>query len=432
MNILVITRECWSSENSIGNTMSTLFDDLSKSHSIFNLYFRESKPHNNISKKTFRISERQLMNGLIHGKEKCGEYVENCNEFNKEESKVANSEKKIYDFSKKINSYFPNLIREFIWSIPVWKNDNLNSFLSSIKPDIVFMPVFPCWYAHKVLYYIKQRLPSIKIILFHADDCYSLKQFSLLPSFWIYRLIQRKWIRKSVSISDLNYVISSEQKEEYDSLFGFQSKILSKFYDFNNVIPKNKTSFSSIRFLFTGNLTLRRWKTLSLLTDAIQICNSQNNIKSYLDIYSATNLNKSKVNRITNDYCAFHGFTSSENVLLLQKQADILVHVEPFDKKFSSRVRLSFSTKIVDYLCSGSSVLAFGPSYVASISYFVSNNSAFVCTDKKKIYDTLNMIAEKPQLINTFAQKAVECGLKNHNKTIVLDSFKNDIQKLVE
>ena len=47
MKVLVISRNAWDDANSIGNTLSNLFagiDDIE----IANIYFRASKPNNNI------------------------------------------------------------------------------------------------------------------------------------------------------------------------------------------------------------------------------------------------------------------------------------------------------------------------------------------------------------------------------------------------
>lgn len=69
----------------------------------------------------------------------------------------------------------------------------------------------------------------------------------------------------------------------------------------------------------------------------------------------------------------------TDKVSDVQRQADILVYAESFDKSRRSLVRQSFSTKIVDYLNSSRSIFAVGLNDVASIDYFIKNNSAVVC-----------------------------------------------------
>ena len=105
-----------------------------------------------------------------------------------------------------------------------------------------------------------------------------------------------------------------------------------------------------------------------------------------------------------------------DQVHQVQKEADILVFVESLEKKFRYTARLSFSTKITDYLKSGKCIFAVGDSQIAPIDYFNRFDSAITATSYAEIGEKLSMLAENAKLIEEYSRKAFECGKMNHDK----------------
>ena len=94
-------------------------------------------------------------------------------------------------------------------------------------------------------------------------------------------------------------------------------------------------------------------------------------------------------------------------------------------------VRQSFSTKIVDYLNSSRPIFAVGLNDVASIDYFIKNNSAVVSESEKQIVEKLKPLIESEELRLSYGKKAYECRKKNHseaNKAVFFEML-NDIAK---
>lgn len=46
-----------------------------------------------------------------------------------------------------------------------------------------------------------------------SDDCYTLRQFSLSPLFWIDRLWKRRYVKRAIDECMLLYVITDRQKK---------------------------------------------------------------------------------------------------------------------------------------------------------------------------------------------------------------------------
>ena len=57
----------------------------------------------------------------------------------------------------------------------------------------------------------------------------------------------------------------------------------------------------------------------------------------------------------------------SVQVYKIQKNANFLIHVEGFSKKAIAETRMSFSTKLIDYMSTMKPIIAIGPSNINSI-----------------------------------------------------------------
>lgn len=423
MRILVITRSSWSNNNNIGNTMSNIFSSF-VDDDIYGLSFREETPCNDIAIKNFSISEQQIIRFFKTGK-KMGKVVDSSSF-----TACDTAEKNIYDYAKRNGGKTLWFIRELMWCVAPWKNDKLKSYLDEVNPDIVFMPVFGCWYPHKVLAYIK-KYTGAKVILFHADDNYTLRQFSFSPIYWLYRFNLRRWVKKSVNGSDLNYAISEIQKREYEKALKKPIKILFKSADFS-VMPQYAKSVKPYKFVFTGNISSGRYKMLSLIGKCLQKIN-ENGTKAELDIYTLTPLNE-KMQKALDipGAIVLKGGIGADEVQKVQEEADVLVHVESFDLKNRLQVHQSFSTKIVDYLKTAKCILAVGPKDVASMDYLRNNDAAVTAVCESEIESALNKILEDENTVIEYGKKAWECGVKNHQHDKLQKDLYDDFKRIIK
>ena len=421
MRILVISRSAWRNDNNTGNTLSDFFSDMSDSE-IYSLCMREQLPQNNIVRRHFYISEIQILKNLLSSRARI---IAEHSIMNENDS----SEKIIYDTAKKYPNYLLYFAREILWCIGNWKNNQLKECIDNIKPDIIFFPVFGFCYPHKVLCHV-QSMSDAKIVLFHADDTYTLKQFSLSPFYWLYRFELRKWVRRSVNISDLQYCISDIQKVDYDEAFKCKCKLLTKFSDFSGK-PILKESYGNpIQLVYTGNIGINRWKSLKIIADVLERIN-EDSMTAQLRIYTATPLTK-KMERVLNRGTSsiIMGTVSASEVPQIQRDADILVHVEALDLKNRLAVRQSFSTKIVDYLKAARPILAVGPKDVASIDHLIRNDCAIVADNRTELEQKLREVLENPGMMNSIVENAYECGRKYHNKETIQKMLREDLETL--
>jgi hypothetical protein len=100
-------------------------------------------------------------------------------------------------------------------------------------------------------------------------------------------------------------------------------------------------------------------------------------------------------------------------------KADIVLHAESFAKKEIRKTRLSFSTKIIDCMQSGSCLLAIGPESTASIRFLQGEGIAetIVTDDVSDIEARLlrliqdeNAIPARAAVLNRYAVGQAESG----------------------
>ena len=403
--ILIISRGAWSDNNAIGNTLSNLFSDV-KTFEMHNVYMRSELPGKTPCHSIYQINEFGLIRSL-----KTLSNTGGVLDSQQSLSEVT-IEEKLYTAYQNKNLYSLWIVRDILWILGKWRH-NLRQYINEIKPDLIFMPVFGCVYAHRVLNVIKKE-SNAKVVLFHADDHYSLNQKNFSPLFWLYRFWLRRWIRRSVRFSHVNFCISDIQILDYNKYFGVNCKLLQKFHDFSGPRPDYSIE-PPIKIVFTGSMECGRWKSLAKIADAVDSLNSDTEQRCTFAIYSGTKLTSSQVLLFQNKKgVILKGFVSSVYIKEIQTSADILVHVESFDADDKLRVRQSFSTKIVDYLSRGRCILAVGPTDIASIQYFEKYKSAYVITNPSEVYKKLSELISDYSLMETYADKAWSCGYANN------------------
>jgi glycosyltransferase involved in cell wall biosynthesis len=241
-------------------------------------------------------------------------------------------------------------------------------------------------------------------------------------------------LRKQVKYLATNckemFVIVEKEKEETDRVFGTDSVILTKGIDFSKKEYQSHTVNTPLKFVYTGRLIIGRDKTLALLADLLNKINGDEQ-KATLEIYSPDTVGDGVMARL-NSGCSKHcGCVSRDEVQEIQKSADVVVFAEALEGKESKAARLSFSTKITDYLSNGKCVLAIGKEDIAPIDYFVRNQSAIVATSATELEEKLRFLIGNPEQIEAYSQKAFACAKRNHDKEIIDERFMQTIRRAV-
>ena len=416
-NILVSTVGPWS--ESVGaNTMSELFRDYDKG-SIACLYIRADISDSPSCQRYFHIYEGRVMKsilkrGIVTGEEyRLGEMAN--------ASKDIESEKARYNTYRQKSNWFYLFAREFVWLFGNWKSRDLKEFLDDFHPDTVVFPIESYIHFNRINEYIIKRCKPKNVIGYLWDDNFTYKQH---PHSWGYKL-HRWWLRHGVKrlVGKCNtvFAICPKMKREVDAEFGINSVLLTKpIYQFAEI--KTYTQHFPIKILYTGKLIYGRDETIAEIVDAIRVINKDEQ-KVILQLYTNTELSPSLKDRISVEGCCeMKGFVPQSEVMKIQREADVLLYAESLSDDHLT-ARLSFSTKMTDYLSSGVFVWAVGNQDLAPIEYLSEEEAGIVSTDRESILAALQKMTQNPMVLADYASKAQACGKKNHNKEEISKTF---------
>ena len=179
-----------------------------------------------------------------------------------------------------------------------------------------------------------------------------------------------------------------------------------------------------MKFVYTGSMVIGRDKTLALLADAINAVNEQiGEVRAEMYIYSQTEPKEEVLARINNGAAHFCGRIGREEVLKVQQEADVVVFAESLEGKEANAAKLSFSTKITDYISNGKCALAIGKDYIAPIDYFQRNDSALIAHSSDEIKARVEAIVDNPMITDVYGEKAFNCAVRNHDKNMMNERF---------
>lgn len=420
MRILIISKEAWRDEQNGGNVLSNIFRDFDAEFA--QIYCNEQQPNNNICSSYYQITDKEMVKSLFSSK-KAGRYL--LTNGIKDDS--IPTQQTYIGLRKWLKSTLP-IFREIAWSLGHWNTVELEQFITDFNPDIIFAPCYGSHYMHRLTFFA-QKTAKVNVISYISDDHYSNKQIRWQPWFWINHFFLRQHTRKVFKLYSLVYTMTDEQKAQCEKDFHANMKILRKAGEFRN--PKTKSTLERpIRFIYAGGLYLNRWKTLALLVKAMREIDPVGKLFR-LDIYSNNTLCGSAQQILDNHINSeLHAAISAEQLRAVYLQSDIALHCESFDLVNRYKVRMSFSTKIVDCLDSGCAVMAICDPKQAGWAYLQRNDAAICLSSFAEIKAALQQISSTPEIIDLYQQKAFELGRKNHLYKSITESIQKDFRSL--
>lgn len=419
--ILVFTVSAWNSK--VGaNSFASLLENYNNAL-VANICIRDEVPNSTVASRYFAISESKIIKSVLKRKIKTGMEKTACETGNTSTLEEHNQR---YARHKKNRSHFKLMVREMIWKLGKWKTKELDDFLDSFKPDIILHSMEGYIHLNRIINYAIKRTGA-KAIGYIWDDNFTYKQHSSL-GYKIYRFYQRKSLKKLAKSTHAFFAITEKTKKEADEFFGISSIVLTKPLSSYPVVNYESLS-KPIKMLYTGNLYIGRDKTLARLVKALkELDNNAENI--VIDIYTKSVLEPSIKEQIECSFCKIHPPISQNEVLELQKDADVLLLLEDIDGRHSKTARLSFSTKTTDYLSSGRCIFAIGNSDLASIQYLSENKASLIATSDEEMKNVVNEINKSPSILAEYAKKSASLGIENHSKEKIEEIFYNTINEV--
>lgn len=427
--ILICTVDCWKSDSaaSTANTFANLFGDLPPQN-LANIYIREDLPDSKVCSRYFQIAESRIIKNLFRRKTKTGREVSATTQLSQSDIEDAQKNKKIYDSNRKKRPYFKLFIRELIWKLSKWKTNELDEFVKSFAPDIVVFCMGGYIHFNRLCRHVI-KIGNSNAIGFFWDDNFTYKQGNGI-GFQLFRFFQRKSLKKTAKCCSAFCAITEKTKREADAFFGIQCKVLTKAVDYDKTDEAPQAIHAPIRMLYTGNLYIGRMSSIFAISKALEEINKDTE-KVVLDIYTPTPFSDDERQKLCKSVC-LHKPVSQETVLELQKKADMLLFVESLEKKYCRIARLSFSTKITDYLMAKKCIFAIGDRDTASMEYLDRNQLAVCVYSYHDIFNVLSTLIENKDVIREYAARSHLFGIQNHSREIIAKKRDEIIEEVTQ
>lgn len=416
--ILFITVNGWN--NTTGTSTITSIIEGYPKECIANIFLRADLPNSPVCDNYFRIDELKVLKSIFYKKIKTG-------------YKISSNALKNIDFAteratqnslKSNKNIFTPFIRDFVWKIGNWKSKELIEFVSDFNPDLIIFPAEGLIHFNNIGLYISKLLNK-PIGLFFWDDNFTFKPTSHLIT-KIYRFLLRKNIKKISKKAEFAFSLNPKMQSECLTELNRSSVLLTKpIVNTINVKPYQYGG-NIIKILYTGSIYIGRGDTILELIEQIKKINTKYNKRFFLEIYTNSSLtDEAKKKYNIEGVSSLLPPVTKEKVIELQQNSDILLFAEALEGKHKYSARLSFSTKITDYLSARRCILAIGPSDIAPIEYLKNNDIALVADKSEEIFDILEMICFDSEILSDYAEKSYQFGTENHSKETVYKTFRD-------
>lgn len=417
--VLVVSTNAWRDNTGI-HTLIELFSCWDPDR-LAQLYTKSVLPSTRICHRFFQISENAVLRSVWRRRLSTGRELTAAYRPSAEDERHAAAEATLYRKGRAHASWLLGIAREFVWKLGRWKTPELDAFLRDYKPDVLFLPIYPTIYMNRLQAYV-QKQTGCPAVCYLADDNYTYKPLGYNPFSYIHRFFLRRSIRKVVSRCARMFVIAPKQKREYDRLFGTDSILLTKGIDVSSLPSAPRPAGDPLRLVYTGKLIIGRWKSLAAIAEALGAINADRT-RMTLDIYTTDPLNKRQQALLNRNGAQVRGAVPLSEVEAVQRAADVLVFVESLDRRYRQIARLSFSTKLTDYLKSGRCIFAIGDRDIAPIEYLRQHQAAEVATSYGEILPALRRLADSPETVVAYGERALETGRRYHDQNAVFHTL---------
>lgn len=413
--ILIIGRNNWDDRVGTSSTASNIFQNFNPDDLAY-MYIESELPHTKYCQTFFQISEFSLIKRITNPRVITGRKIVQTKQLSDVETvnRYNQSEQKGLSFVRRNRSIIFTLAREVLWSLGGWKSKELKTFLAESDFDSVFLFGSPLPLMNRLQRYVLKQSGK-KGTIFLMDEMYSYDNCGLNPLNYLNKFLLRRSVKQMMQECSDVFVISPKMKEEYDKIFGINAKILTKGVDFSTVKFEPKQVGNPIKLIYSGQIIYGRYQSLIDVANSLREIN-KNGIKAQLFTYTTNTVSEEIRRELEIENCSFImppvPFNEVDGVL---KSADILLFVESMLPEYKYIARVSFSTKIVDYLASSRAILAIGPNDIAPIEYLKAENAAIVASNKEQIIQALQMVVNNPTVVDEYAKRAFECAIRNHD-----------------
>jgi glycosyltransferase involved in cell wall biosynthesis len=267
-------------------------------------------------------------------------------------------------------------------------------------------------------------ITNAQIVPFMNDD-WPLTTYQgdlwMAPPRWL--LLHR--LRKLMRDVSVGGAVSIDMANEYRERYGVRFEPFLYCVD-APLLPPPPPGGDVVHFCYVGNLHLDRWRSLLEIGECLQELLSTG-LRAKLLVYAPAE-HLRKYGRKLSGISAIElmGTLGAGEVPEALRRSHVLVHVESFHRRMRRYTRLSFSTKLPQYLAAGRLVLAYGPEELASCRYVRETGSGLLVGQQNRqlLRDTLLKILSCPDNRMEMGESAWRTARLSHEPVAMRERFR--------
>jgi glycosyltransferase involved in cell wall biosynthesis len=261
--------------------------------------------------------------------------------------------------------------------VPYHLPEDICDWICTFRPEVIYSMLGSARISRVALGLAAAR--GVPLVPHFMDDWpRTLYRDSILAP-WL-RLVLTRQLHGLLARATVRLTIGDEMATEYERRYG------GSFLPFMNCVELKPLSQpprrDTMRLIYLGGLHLNRWRCLADIGAAVEAVSRQGTSAELLIYTSAQGC--AEYEHVLNrpPYMRMAGHVPPDVVPAVQRDADILVHVEAFDRASRRYTRYSISTKIPEYMAAGRPVLAYGPAEAASLKYVAGSGCGVVVSEQ--------------------------------------------------
>jgi len=313
---------------------------------------------------------------------------------------------------------------------------NLMQWIDEFKPDILYCHISSLMNIRFNLE-LKNRL-RIPLCIHIMDDWLGMRYKSGIFAFFL-RHAFHKAFKILLAQTAVRMVIGEKMAEHYEKEFGYAFIPFSNALDLSlwMMVPGNKREKKDDCFdvVYAGTINSKNMRGLENLGKAIKNLNAKGHNIRFKIFTFQPRADQYRPKYEAKPYVTVDEVPENDGGMInLLQGADLLVLPVDFTKDSIERMRYSMFAKIPAYMASGTPVLVYGPTEVASVEYSLKAGWAYVVPeeDEDKLEAAIIRLVSDTVLRESLVKKAQELVLEDFDVRKVGVDFHTALTKAAQ
>lgn len=418
MRILVISHNVFSMTGNMGKTLISYFKDFGKEN-LAQFYIHSEVPTSDICINYYRVTDKEMIKSVFGFKAGKALNESDIDKNRKTSRTDSGAEARIYQKGRKRTPLI-YIMRNLWWRLGHWNNKSFKKWVDDFNPDCVFFASGDYAFMYDIALKTAESR-NIPLYISCMDDYYlNNKNSSRLLGDFQHRYFMKS-VNRAMRYSSAIFCICDGMSRDYKKLFNKKCVTLHTAASFDGRLEGEKKR----KISYIGNLGYNRHLQLVSIGRALK--KSGEDIE-YIDVYSAEKRDEILKFMTPENGIIFHGSISADEVKHVMAESLAVIHTESFDEDIKNTVRYSVSTKIADFLMSGTCILAYGPADVSSIKYLSDNNAAYCITESDELANGIKDLLNNEETRTYILKNALILANKNHRPNSSFETVFNTIK----